>query len=437
MSYEKPEDKWKREKQYQPPAPGQPGRPPVAPGDEARWHQEKQGRIAARPGGPGPNQPPAPQPPNGPEAQWLREKQGQRPVPPPPNGPEQQWLREKQGQQPPQVGPEQQWLREKQGQPPVGTPPPLPGRPNQPPLSQQEIGWHQAKNVPTATVKRSRTGLYLGLGIGAVLLVAAIIILAIVLLSPKSGPSTTATTTVVASTETATTAAVTTARAVTTAPGIVAVTTPPINQSPVPTTVSIGDSARLLVLAEDAAKNSRWEDVIKSLELLSTTDPNFSKGKPLLVKAYFELAEQQVTQGGNNEESANRALIYYRKASAIDPSFEGLGKALQRAEKYAVGVLQYESEQYNQTVNTLRPLYDESQLEKEGVHYRNTADILYNSYIKLGDNLFNLNNVADLTQARGRYSEALALDVNNKDVANSKLQQVDRAIKLLGPTPKK
>lgn len=448
MSYEKPEDKWKREKQYQPPAPVPAGPPTAAAGDETRWNQENQGQ--ARQANPGQV---APSPQNGPEAQWVREKQGQRPAPPPVPGPETQWAREKQGQpqnQPPAApdarwlqekqgqqlppgyrpGQDQQWLREKQGQHPAGAP----GGPNRPPAAPEEIAWHQAKGAAATPPARSRSGLYLLLGISALVLIIAIAVLVFLLLTQKSGQSTTTTPTILP-TPAATTAAVTTATGVvqTTTPAVTSL--PALTPGPAATTMTANDSARLVGLAEEAARNSRWEEVVQSLELLGETDQNFNRAKPLLVKAYFELGEQQLSQGSNTQESANRTLIYYRKANALDPGFEGLSRALQRAELYGQGLLQFDSEQFSQAVTTLKPLYDEKQLEREGVHYRNTGEILYTAYIKLGDSSFNLNSLADLTRAKARYGEALALDVNNKDQANAKLQQVDRAIKLLGPTP--
>lgn len=540
MSYERPEDKWKRENQYPPQNPGQAGPPPVNPADEARWMQEKQGRVAPRPGQPGPGQPPNPQ-----EQQWLREKQGpppdqehtqvhqwvyeipappdqehtqvhqwvhekqgqgQPPPPtdatqvhqwdatqvhqwdatqlhqwgdatqlhqwdatqvhqpllgekqggPPPNPQEQQWLREKQGQAPAGRNPqEQQWLREKQGQ---GGPPPTQHMPGvNRPLNPQEQQWlrqNQGGRAPVVTlsppvqVKKSRVGLYVGLGIGIVILVAAIAVLAIIILSPKSGPATatainaanptTAPAITAATVNPVTTVAPTTVAATTSAPTNVAATTasPTTPAAAVATTTAAsGDSARLVSLADEAAKNSRWDEVIQSLEQLSTSDPNYSKAKPLLVKAYFESGQQEVAKGTNTQDSANKALNFYRKASAIDPNYADLADALRRADTYARGLLQYESEQYAQVVATLKPLYDEGELEKEGSHYRNSADLLYNSYIKLGDATFNITNQQDLLKSRAQYAMALTLDVLNKDEANSKLQQADRAVKLLGPTP--
>lgn len=439
MSYERPEDNWKREKQYQPPAPVPAGPPPAAPGEETRWQQEKQGRPYPQSGAPGPGEP---------EAQWLREKQGQ---PPPATGPEARWLREKQGQPPAgstQPGPDRQWLREKQGQPPLTPPPPGPGGPNRPPVSPEEAAWQQAKAAPPVTrAGRSRTGLYLALGLGAVVLIVVIAVLGFMLLSPKSSPTPTATVTAPAATTSPTTPAAT--AAVTPGGGQIGVTTPAATialptleatTAPVSTTVSAGDSARLVALAEEAAKNNRWDEVVQSLELLAPTDPNFGRAKPLLVKAYFQLGEQQVGQTSNSQESAYRALTFYRKANVLDPGFAGLAQALRRAEIYAQGLLEFDSDQFRQTVDTLKPLYAEkltAQTANEGVHYRNTAELLYNSLLKLGDNSFNLNNLDGLNQAKAFYTEALALEVANKDLANSKLQQVDRAIKLLGPAPTK
>ncbi len=454
MSNEKPEDKWKREKQYQAPAPIPAGQPPVAQGDDTRWLQEKRGNQAAHPPGhgPGPVKPPS----GGPEAQWLREKQAppQNQPSSPATGLETQWLREKQGRQLPitQPGPDQQWLREKQGLPPLTPPPPGPGSPNRPPLPTQESGWQQAKvGSPAPKAGRSRSGLYLGLGLGAVILIVAIGVLAFILLSPKSSSSPTATSGPTATTGLTSTSGLTGSPAstgapttgsggqagLTTAPATLALPTLAVPTAPAATTISASDSARLVSLAEEAAKNSRWDEVIQSLELLDTADPNYGRAKPLLVKAYFQLGEQQVAQTTNNQESANRALINYRKANALDPGFAGLAQALHRAEVYAQGLLQFDSDQFSQAVDTLKPLYDEKQTEKEGVHYRNTANILYDALIKLGDNSFNLNSLNGLAQARAFYSEALALDVANKDLANSKLQQADRAIKLLSPVPTK
>ena len=73
------------------------------------------------------------------------------------------------------------------------------------------------------------------------------------------------------------------------------------------------------------------------------------------------------------------------------------------------------------------------------MHYRNTADILYTSYLKLGDSVFNGTNVDALQKARNFYSLAVAVDVGDKTQANTKLQQVANALKLLGvtQTPKK
>ena len=450
MSHERPEDKWKREKQYQAPGPGQPN----PPAEEAQWMQEKQGRVAARP-----NQPQNPQ-----EAQWMREKQGnfggQPSAPPTVQGLAQgrdQWMREKQGNfggqyqglvpapAPPTVqGPAQgrdQWMREKQGLAPQPTQPgPQPA--NRTP-GQDELAWHQEKNFnPANSAQKAKSGngkLYIILGIVAVLVVTAIVIVVILLLAPKNPSSPTATTSAGATTATSsTTAPVTTgSAAVTTTPVTTAPATEVASTTPAATTTSAGDSARLLSLAQDAANNSRWQDVVNSLELLSPSDPNFSKAKPLLVKAYVELGRQAVADKTNSQASANLALTNFRKANALDPSYQGLAKDLQRADTYAQGLLQYQSEMYSQAVDTIKPLYDESQLQTEGTHFRNTADILYDSYLKQGDKVFNATNAEALAQARNFYSLALAVDAPNKDEANSKLQQVAAALKLLSATPKK
>jgi tetratricopeptide (TPR) repeat protein len=503
MSHERPEDKWKREKQYQAPAPGQPN----PPADEAQWMQEKQGRVAARPNQPqnpqeqqwmrekqgGQAQPPQPNPngqPSGQEQQWMREKQGapaqpSRPTGQPggqPSGQEAQWMQEKRGGAPPAT-PEQQWMREKQGNfggqpnqyqgPAQGAAPPtirgpVPGsaagrdqwmrekqgpppqttQPGPQPTNrtpgQDELAWHQEKNFTQPNSgKKAKSGngkLYLILGVVAVLVVAAIVVVVILLLGSKNPSNPTATATAgatTAATSNTTAAATTGSAAGTTAPVTTAPTTEVASTTPAATTSSAGDSARLLSLAQDAANNSRWQDVVNSLELLAPSDPNFSKAKPLLVKAYVELGKQAVAVKTNSQASANLALTNFRKAIALDPNFEGLAKDLQRADTYAQGLLQYQSELYSQAVDTIKPLYDESQLQTEGTHYRNTADILYDSYLKQGDKVFNASNADALAQARNFYSLALAVDAPNKDEANSKLQQVTAALKLLSATPKK
>lgn len=184
MSYERPEDKWKREKQYQAPTPGQPKPPANSPADEAYWMQEKQGRLATQP-----NQPQNPQ-----EAQWMREKQGGPRQPPSANGQETQWMQEKRGGAPPPPAPqEQQWMREKQGN--FGVPPTQAQQPGQdqwmrekqglPPQTtqpgpqqinltpaQNELAWHQEKNFKPAGTSSNRK-LFIILGIVAVLIVAA------------------------------------------------------------------------------------------------------------------------------------------------------------------------------------------------------------------------------------------------------------------------
>jgi hypothetical protein len=306
--------------------------------------------------------------------------------------------------------------------------------------TQEELAWHQAKNFnapgPKAPGNRK---LYVILGIIGAVVIIAIVVVVILLLAPKNppGPAATATASVTTPTAAATVAPTTAPGAVTTAPITTAPTTSGAATTPPATTGAAGDSAKLLSLAQEAANNSRWQDVVNSLELLSPSDPNFSKAKPLLVKAYFQLGEQAVADKTNSQQSANLALINFRKANALDPNFEGLAKELQRADTFATGLLQYQSEQYSQAVSTIKPLYDESQLQTEGVHYRNTADILYNSYLKLGDKVFNAGNADALEKARNFYSLALAVDAPNKDEANGKLQQVTAALKLLNATPKK
>ena len=384
---------------------GQPGRQGGQPNGQEQWMAEKRG-------GPTPGQ-------NGQQftgGQQYRQQSGQ------PSGA--QWMAEKRGEPVPgqngqanqyrpsgQVGPAadpNQWMREKQGGP----------VPFAAQSSAVEAAWHQEKNFKAPSSGGNRNLYFILGGVGA-LVVIAIVVVVILLLQPKTPPVPAAT-----ATAAITTAAVTTSSATTAAVTTAAVTTSPAN-----------DSAKLLTLAQDATNKQNWQDVVSTLELLSPSDPNFSKAKPLLVNAYVKLGEQAVADKSNSQESANLALTNFRKANALDASFAGLAAELQQADTFATGLLQFNSEQYQQAVNTIKPLYDSSATQVDGVHYRNTGDILYNSYLKLGDKVFNPGNVDALNQARNFYSLALAVDVDNKDDAKKKLLQVTNALKLMGPTP--
>jgi hypothetical protein len=435
---------------------GQPNNQPVDIKTELfDWMDENRGQVPGQGAGQGGNQYGQQGQPNGQE-QWMAEKRGPVPGQQNPNGGQpgrqggqpngqEQWMAEKRGGPTPgqngqanqyrpsgQVGPAadpNQWMREKQGGP----------VPFAAQSSADEAAWHQEKNFKAPSSGGNRNLYFILGGVGA-LVVAAIVVVVILLLAPKNPSNPTATATAgptTAATSNTTAAATTASAARTTAPVTTAPATEVASTTPAATTTSAGDSARLLSLAQDAANNSRWQDVVNSLELLAPSDPNFSKAKPLLVKAYVELGKQAVAVKTNSQASANLALTNFRKANALDPNYEGLAKDLQRADTYAQGLLQYQSELYSQAVDTIKPLYDEAQLKTEGTHYRNTADILYDSYLKQGDKVFNVSNADALAQARNFYSLALAVDAPNKDEANSKLQQVTAALKLLSATPKK
>ena len=382
MSYERPEDKWRWEKEGQGPAqdeevnertekhilPGQPN-PGAVPGqyqyppqnqngnsgNQNQWMAEKQGRPS-QPPGQGQNY----QGGNtgyysGNQDQWMAEKRG-GPVPPVPGQAPVMGVGKPRGRasRPPNqgqfVGPASdpnQWMREKQGLPPL--------------TGADEAAWHQEKGFqpPPKGAGSNRRLIFILGGIGAVVLIA-IIVVVILLLMPKPGPNPAATATAgpaVSPSAAVTTTAATTAAVVTTAPvttvaaTTASVTTAAATTAPVttgPATAAASNSAKLLSTAQDAANNNRWQDVVNALEPLAQSDPNFSKAKPLLVKAYVKLGEQAVADKSNSQELANVALTNFRKANALDSAFDGLAKELQQADTYATGLLQFNSEQYQQ-----------------------------------------------------------------------------------------
>jgi hypothetical protein len=418
--------------------------------DEANWMREKQGL------------PPLPprdnhQPSSQEELNWMREKQGLPPLPPSPGGshspsPEElNWMREKQGLPPlanpgaPASSPEElNWMREKQGLPPLANPagsstspqeinwmrekqglPPLPVAPQRPPSSAQTNQWMREKQgLPPIAAPPPKSKLpAILLGVIGLLVVAVIGLVALLVVLPGLNKAATPTAQAGLATTTPTTRRV-------------AVFTPPPTVPPTealePTVAATGESQKILALGQEAVKNKRWAEAIQAFETISPTDPNYAAAKPLLVQAYFELATQAAQQNPNSQESANQAVTYFHKAQQLDPEYAGLKAATQKAELYAQARLQYDSDQCCVATPTLEQLYKVVKSEKPDGRYRDTAELYYNCLIAIGDDQAKPNNKQGWANAKSFYIKARDLDVANKTVAISKINEADQALSKLG-----
>jgi hypothetical protein len=392
------EANWMREKQGLPPLPPRENRQSSSP-EELNWLREKQGLPPIQPS-PGGGHSPSPE-----EINWLREKQGLPPQSGPGTGPsspqELNWLREKQGLPPlpvpaqklPPSAQQNQWLREKQGLPPAAPPPP-----------------------------KSKLPVVL-LAVIGLLVVVAIVLAGLLVVLPGLNKQATPTAQAVVATPTPSTPRV----SVFTPPPTV-----PTTQSAEPTGAATSGSQKILALGQDAVKNKRWAEAVQALETIDTADPNYATAKPLLVQAYFELGTQAAKQNPNSQESANQAVTYFHKAQQLDPNYAGLKAATQQAELYAQARVQYDSDKCFLAAPTLDQLYKLVKSEKPDARYRDTAELLYNCLIAIGDDQAKQNSKQGWANAKTFYIQARNLDVSNKTVAISKINEADQALSRLG-----
>lgn len=392
------EANWMREKQGLPPLPPRDNRQPSSQ-EELNWMREKQG-LPPLPPSQGGGRPPSPE-----ELNWMREKQGLPPLANPAGSPTSQqelnWMREKQGLPPLPVSPQNlppsaqpnQWMREKQGLPPVAPPQPK-------------------SKIPAIL-----------LAVIGLLVVAVIGLVALLVILPGLNKSATPTAQAGLATSTPTTRRV----AVFTPPPTV-----PSTEGLEPTIAATGDSQKILALGQEAVKNKRWAEAIQAFEAISSTDPNYAAAKPLLVQAYFELASQATQQNPNSQESANQAVTYFHKAQQLDPNYAGLKAATQKAELYAQARVQYDSDQCFLANPTLEQLYKLVKSEKPDGRYRDTAELYYNCLIAIGDDQAKPNSKQGWANAKAFYIKARDLDVTNKAIAISKINEADQALSKLG-----
>ena len=363
----------------------------------------------------------------------MREKQGLPPLPPSAGGgghspsPEEiSGMREKQGLPPlasppgqPVAPQEANWMREKQGLPP------LPVTPQNPPSSAQTNQWMREKQglPPAAPPKpKSKLTAILLAAIG-VLAVAVMALVGLLVILPGVNKSATPTAQAGLATSTPTTRRV-------------SVFTPPPTVPPTeglePTLAATSESQKILALGQEAVKNKRWAEAIQAFEAINSTDPNYATAKPLLVQSYFELATQATQQNPNSQESANQAVTYFHKAQQLDPNYAGLKAATQKAELYAQARVQYDSDRCFMAVPTLDQLYKLVKSEKPDARYRDTAELFYNCLVAIGDDQAKQNSKQGWANAKAFYIQARDLDVVNKAVAISKINEADQALSKLG-----
>ncbi len=200
--------------------------------------------------------------------------------------------------------------------------------------------------------------------------------------------------------------------------------------SPVPTpslAVSLTPSQdeQNLTLGKTEYDNKRWAEAASLFEKLGPDSPQAKESRPLLTNCYVEQAKAAFGQD-DKLKSAETARDFYRKAASLDPANSDLAATLQKLELYTKGRAQYDNAQCNLAVTPLGELYNGN---KGQTKYRDTAEIYYNCLVVLGDEAGKRGQWAE---AKGRYEDALKVDVSDKGLAQ---QGLARAKAVLEPTP--
>ena len=199
-------------------------------------------------------------------------------------------------------------------------------------------------------------------------------------------------------------------------------TTAPFTTAPVTTNAS-SDPDTIFNAGNVAFNAGKWDEVIANLEKLSPSDGPYVAAKPLLVKSYANLAQSLIDGQDNSQDNAKRTLDLYNKALALDSNNTDISSAKDIADNYLKGRTFFDSRQWQDAFNTLNTLYSNIKATSPTAKYRDTAEMLYNSLIQLGDIQLAQNQLDD---ARNKYQQAQTLDVADKSVAQTKLADIDQ-----------
>lgn len=197
--------------------------------------------------------------------------------------------------------------------------------------------------------------------------------------------------------------------------------------APAPTLQS--EATLLFSYGKAAFDKQNWAEAVEALEKLTPQDKDYANARTLLPTAYVKLAGDLVTKGDNSQESAKKTLDLYNKALALDPANDAAKAEKEKAELYWQGRSQYDSDQYDQAVDSSGKLYNLVKQAGAGVKYRDTAELYYNCLViqagRLSDN-------KQWEEASVKLQQALKLDVPDKSAAQAKFNEVDK--KLHPPT---
>jgi tetratricopeptide (TPR) repeat protein len=167
----------------------------------------------------------------------------------------------------------------------------------------------------------------------------------------------------------------------------------------------------------------KWDEVVANLEKLSPSDGPYAAAKPLLIKSYVNLAQALADSQDNSQDNAKRTLDFYNKALNLDPSNPDIIVPKDKADTYLKGRVAFDSRQWQEATNNLNALYSNIKAANSAAKYRDTAELLYNSLIQLGDIQLSQN---QLDAAKSKYQQAQSLDVADKALVLSKLADVEQ-----------
>lgn len=203
------------------------------------------------------------------------------------------------------------------------------------------------------------------------------------------------------------TSSATTITPVATATGNLATVTPEVSPSPSAANSSV---EQLYQTGLQAVNQAQWQTAITALELVEAGQPQYKDTESLLVQAYAEQGKANVNDAASAQDVL-AAKQYFDKALALRPNDSNLKKLEQELNLYYNGRNAYDNGQWAQAVSNFANLYS----QESG--YKDTLQLLYNSYINQGDLLTTQNK---LPEALAIYKNAAMLPVSDNSEAQQK-----------------
>ncbi|MGQ9681853.1 MAG: L,D-transpeptidase family protein [Anaerolineae bacterium] len=195
---------------------------------------------------------------------------------------------------------------------------------------------------------------------------------------------------------------------------------PPPTAGPTPTATITSDMEILRQWAGDATSKQDWERAIQVLEQMREYAPDDDGLRQQLAVAHLRYGLQLV-----QVDRIEDAIIHYDAAIRFYANDMDLQTARRLAVGYRDGRLAYQEQRWGDAADLLAPVF------KLAPDFRDTADMLYTSYMQQGQAL---ETAPKLSAARDAYAEAVKVRPQDEE-AHTKLARITAILTPPTPTP--